>query len=170
MKGLIYVLIILLVGAIGGYLLGQKIDEWRMARTPQKIDARASEDLTQEVTDLLNREKLAYQSHDADQLLQDCASNYTEVNGNVGESMDLARARLFYHNYFQGGQAVSLTIENLKVTPASDAVIAQADYRKTSNSFSEKNIQGYKGQGTWVFVRQNSTWRLASLVWAEQPY
>jgi hypothetical protein len=169
-KGLVYLLIILLVGAVGGYLAGQKIDEWRGLRIPVPPAPRKAEDLTISITEMLNKEKAAYQSHDADQLLEDCASSYTEVNGNTGETMDLARARLFYHRYFRDGQAVNFTVENLQFSTAPHAVVAQADYKKVSNAWNEQNIRGYKGHGAWIFVRQNSAWRLASFAWTEESF
>lgn|GEM_PF-1283746 len=170
MKGLIYLLVILLVGAIGGYLIGQKIDEWRGSKGAAQTAAPKSEDLTATVQELLNREKTAYQNHDADQLLDDCISNYTEVNGNTGESMDLARSRLYYHQYFRDGQAVNFAVGNLQIVPSPNALVAQADYKKSSTAFNARNVQGYKGHGAWVFVRQNSAWRLASFAWSEEPY
>lgn len=170
MKGTMYLLGILLVGAIGGYLAGQKFDEWRGARSATQSPVAKTEDLNAALQELLDREKAAYQNHDADQLLNECLSDYTEVNGNTGELMDLARARLYYHQYFREGQAVSLAFENLQLAPSPNAIVAQASYKKTSNAYADKNIHGYKGRGTWVFVRQNSTWRLASFAWAEDPF
>lgn len=170
MKGLIYVVIILLVGAAGGYLVADKVNEWRALKVAAKQTSEKTKDVSAEITEMFNREKLAYQNHDADQLLNDCISNYTEVDGNSGETMDLARSRLFYHQYFKSGQAVNLALENVQINAAENAVVAQADYKKMSNSFNERNVQGYKGHGIWVFVRQNSTWRLASLAWAEQSF
>lgn len=170
MKGFIYLLIILLIGAVGGYMVGQKVDEWRVARSTEKHDSAPTEDVAAIAQEMLAHEKAAYQNHDADQLLNDCISSYTEINGNSGESMDLARARVYYHNYFRGGQAINFALENLQVNNAPNAIIAQATFKKTSNAFSEKSIQGYKGHGTWVFVRQNSIWQLASVVWTEEAY
>jgi hypothetical protein len=165
-----YLLGILIVGAIGGYYAGQKLDEWRAGRSTTQSPSSKPEDLTATLQELLDREKAAYQNHDADQLLNDCLSDYTEVNGNTGESMDLARARLYYHQYFRHGQAVSLAFENLQFAQSPNAIVAQASYKKTSNAYADRNIHGYKGRGTWVFVRQNSTWHLASLAWAEDPF
>jgi SnoaL-like domain len=169
-KGMVYLLIILLIGAIGGYLGGQKIDEWRATKTTAQGVSQKPEDFTATLQELLDREKTAYQNHDADQLLNDCVSDYAEINGNTGESMDLARARLYYHQYFKEGQAVNFTVDNLQLTPSPNALVAQASYKKISNAFTSRNIHGYKGRGTWVFVRQNSIWRLASFAWAEESF
>lgn len=169
-KGMIYVLIILLIGGIGGYLAAQKVDAWRASKSGAVKAAAKAEDLSATINEMLNREKIAYQNHDADQLLDDCLSNYTEVDENTGESMDLARARLYYHQYFHDGQAINLTFENVQIASGPNAVVAQASYKKTSNAFNERKIQGYIGQGTWVFVRQNATWRLASLAWTENSF
>lgn len=167
---MIYVLLILGVGAAGGYLLSQKVDEWRAKREATKVETVKLEDLTVTARGLLDRQKEAFQNHDADQLLNNCASDYTEVNGNTGEAMDLARARIFYHDYFREAQAVRLEFLNLQVKPAPNALIAEADFQKTSNAFTQKNIQGFKGHGIWIFVRQNADWRLASLAWSENSF
>ena len=167
---MVYVLIILLIGGIGGYLASQKIDEWRASKASGTNAPAKTEDLTATINEMLNRERAAYQNHDPDQLLDDCVSNYTEVNENTGESMDLARTRLYYHQYFHDGQAINLTFENVEITPGPNGVVVRASFTKTSNSFNERKVQGYKGQGTWVFVRQNSNWRLASLAWAENSF
>ncbi|MDD5544278.1 MAG: nuclear transport factor 2 family protein [Acidobacteriia bacterium] len=167
---MIYVLLILGVGAAGGYLLSQKVDEWRAKREAARVEVVKQEDLTQTARGLLDREKEAFQSHDADQLLNNCASDYTEVNGNSGESMDLARARIYYHDYFRDGQAVKLEFSNIQVRTAPNALIADADFMKTSNAYTQKNIQSYKGHGVWIFVRQNADWRLASFAWSETAF
>lgn len=155
---------------MGGFFAAQKIDEWRAVKGSAQHAPAQSEDLTATITEMLNREKTAYQNHDADQFLNDCVSDYTEINGNTGESMDLARARLYYHQYFRSGQAVNFVFENLQINSAPNAVVAQASYKKLSNAFNELNIQGYKGRGTWVFVRQNAIWRLASFAWTEESF
>ncbi len=170
MKGLVYVLVILLVGAVGGYLAAEKFDQWRSSKTSAQSATAKSEDLTAAITEMLNRERIAYQDHDADQLLMDCTSHYTEINGNTGESMDLARGRLYYHEYFKANQAVAFDLENPQISQYPNAAVVVANYRKTSNAFDELKIQGYKGHGTWVFTRQNSIWRLASYAWSENAF
>ncbi len=167
---MIYLLIILFIGGVGGYLVSEKVDEWRGSKAAAKTETAKAEDLTATINGLLNHEKTAYQDHDADELLDDCASNYLEVDGNTGETMDLARARLYYRQYFHDGQAIKLDFGNVQISTLPNSVVAQADYTKASNAFTAKNIRGFKGHGTWVFVRQNSIWLLASYAWSESPY
>ena len=164
MKPYLYILAVLLIGGGAGYYLGLKTASYEMSQ----ISTSQPQDNQQALLGLLERQKESYSLHDELLLLRDCAENYVEINASTGESYNLNRATLIYHEKFKNGKSVNLAIQKPEVEVLGLSAIVKGSYYKTSDADENQGIKGYTGKGTWICSKSNGRWTINSLCFLEE--
>jgi hypothetical protein len=165
MKPYLSILIVLLIGGIAGFYLGQK------SSTVERIISERVEspkDERQAIEAVLQRQKQAYSLHDAMLLFRDCSDSYVEVNGTTGQSYNLQKAILQYHESFQPGKAVVFNLINPEIAVLGRFAVVKSEFSKTSDYYEQEGFKGYVGRGVWVMSFPNNQWEITAFAWSEE--
>jgi hypothetical protein len=164
MKPYLYILAVLLVGGGIGYFIGIK----SVAIEQSITNSARPQDDSQLLLKILERQTEAYKLHDELLLLRDCASNYSEINGNSGATLDLQKTILFYHEQFKEGKSISFVSRNPEIKISKNSALIKALYAKTSDMYEKLEIKGYAGEGVWLLSKSNGTWQINSFAYVEE--
>lgn len=165
MKPYFYILAVLLAGGSIGYFIGQR------TATPGVIvnpPGKVNSDDRANIETLLSRLKEAYTAHDELLLFRDCAASYVEVNATTGESFNLQRAVIRYHELFRPGKSVSVLFANLDVSLMQHSALVRATYSKTSDQYEQQGFAGLTGQVLWLLSKEGERWQIAASSWTEE--
>jgi hypothetical protein len=157
LKPYLYILAILLVGAVGGFFIGQRTSHIERVFSPA---AKSGQDDQQLIRRILVRQAEAYRLHDAVLLLRDCSNTYVEVDGNTGESMSLGKTLMWYHEQFRSNDGITFEPTNITINLQRNFALMRANYSKTSESYEQQGIKGYNGEGVWLLSRLGGSWHV----------
>ncbi len=166
MKPYLYILAVLLVGAGMGFFVGQKVVR---VGSSQQMTSERSDDDTQLVQELLERQIEAYRLHDALLIFRDCANSYVEIDGNTGQSMGLEKSLVSYHEQFRSGSAINFSLRDPKITVSRNFAMVKSSYLKTSDSYEKEGFRGLVGEGVWLLSRENGKWQITAFSRIENP-
>jgi hypothetical protein len=165
MKPYFYILAVLLAGGSIGYFIGQRVATPGVLESPP--GKLPSDDRTT-IETLLSRLKEAYAAHDEFLLFRDCGASYVEVNASTGESLNLQRAIIRYHDLFRPGKSVSVLFGNLDVSLMQHSALVRATYSKTSDHYEQQGFAGLTGQVLWLMSQEGGRWQIVASLWTEE--
>ena len=165
MKPYFYILAVLLAGGSIGYFIGQRVATPTVLESPP---GKLPSDDRRTIETLLSRLKEAYAAHDEFSLFRDCAASYVEVNASTGESLNLQRAIIRYHELFRPGKSVSVHFENIDVSLMQRSALVRATYSKTSDHCEQQGFAGLTGQVLWLLSQEGERWQVVASLWTEE--
>jgi hypothetical protein len=163
-KPYLYILAVLLVGGGIGYYVGKKSVTYEQSQST--LPGGGPND-SEAIRNVLKRQSEAYSRHDALLLLRDCSPAYVEINGNNGESYNLEKSLISYHELFTAGKGINYNLINPEIQISKNLAIIKASYSKTSDSFEKEGIKGFVGNGVWILSKTNGRWQIDAFSWTE---
>jgi hypothetical protein len=163
-KPYLYILAVLSVGGGIGYYVGKKSLTYEQSHLT--LSGSGPND-SQAIRTILERQSQAYTLHDALLLLRDCSPSYVEVNGNNGESYNLEKSLISYHEQFTAGKSITFNLINPEIQISKNLAVIRATYSKTSDSYEKEGTKGLVGQGVWILSKTNGRWQIDAFSWTE---
>ena len=157
MKPYLYILVVLLVGGSIGFFIGREstVSTSSVATPPETPQADSDS-----IHGILERQKEAYDLHDALLLLRDCEESFVEIDGNSGRSYNLAQTLIYYHEQFSPGKSVRLQFNQPEVSINNNSAVVRSHYVKTSDMYTDQGYESLVGEGLWLLTKNGGVWRV----------
>lgn len=157
MKPYLYILIVLSVGGVIGFFVGQQmvVSPPRVA-TPVETTQADSETIHR----ILERQVEAYRLQDALLLMRDCEKSFVEIDANSGRSYNLTQALVYYHQLFHPEKGIRLQLSQPEVQITHNSAVVRSRYVKTSDRYADQGVKSVAGEGLWLLTKNGGVWQI----------
>lgn len=157
MKPYLYILFVLLIGGTIGFFVGRDSNSISniVPETPDSVNTDI-----ESIRKVFERQKEAYRLHDALLLLRDCGNVFLEMDGNTGQTFDLTRSLIYYHEQFKPGKSVRFEMQDLNIKIENNLAVVQSKYTKTSDMYRDLGYERSVGKGLWLLTKSGNHWLL----------